>query len=53
MGAEFVLDTPVVRSFVADVGATIGAASVPAEACEAIRPRFAASLADPDWLPGE
>jgi predicted metal-dependent enzyme (double-stranded beta helix superfamily) len=51
MSAEFVLDTPVVRSFVADVEATISAASSPEEACEAIRPRFAKLLADPDWLP--
>jgi predicted metal-dependent enzyme (double-stranded beta helix superfamily) len=50
MSAEFVLD-PVVRSFVADVEATISAASSPEEACEAIRPRFAKLLADPDWLP--
>jgi predicted metal-dependent enzyme (double-stranded beta helix superfamily) len=53
MGAEFVLDTPVVRSFVADVQAAIAAASLPEEACEAIRPRFAELLADPDWLPAE
>ncbi|MGH2947507.1 MAG: hypothetical protein ACRDPC_14850 [Solirubrobacteraceae bacterium] len=51
MGAEFVLDTPVVRSFVADVQSTIAAASSPEEACEAIRRRFAGLLADPDWLP--
>jgi 3-mercaptopropionate dioxygenase len=53
MGAQFVLDTPVVRSFVADVRATIEAASLPEGACEAIRPRFAELLADPDWLPFE
>jgi 3-mercaptopropionate dioxygenase len=53
MSAEFVLDTPVVRCFVADVQATIAAASPPEEACEAIRPRFAELLADPDWLPAE
>ena len=53
MGAEFILDTPVVRSFVADVQSTIAAASSPAEACDAIRPRFDELLADPDWLPGE
>jgi 3-mercaptopropionate dioxygenase len=51
MGAEFALDTPVVRSFVACVESTIAAASSPEEACEAIRPRFAELLADPDWLP--
>lgn len=51
MGAEFVLDTPVVRSFVADVQAMIAAALTTEEACEAIRPRFADLLADPQWLP--
>jgi 3-mercaptopropionate dioxygenase len=53
MSAEFVLDTAVVRSFVADVQATIAGAASPEEACEAIRPRFAERLADPDWLPAE
>jgi len=48
---EFVLDTPVVRSFVADVQAAIGASGSPEEAVDAIRPRFAELLADPDWLP--
>ena len=51
MSAEFVLDTPVVRAFVGDVERTIAAASSPAEACDAIRPRFGELLADPDWLP--
>ena len=51
MGAEFVLDTPVVRSFVADVQEMIAAALTTEEACEAIRPRFADLLADPQWLP--
>jgi predicted metal-dependent enzyme (double-stranded beta helix superfamily) len=53
LSAEFVLDTPVVRSFVADVQAIIARASSPEAACEAIRPRFAELLADPDWLPVE
>jgi 3-mercaptopropionate dioxygenase len=48
---EYLLDTPVVRDFVADVRAAIVGAGSPAQACEAIRPRFAALLADPDWLP--
>jgi len=48
---EFVLDTPLVRSFVADVRARIAGAGSPAEACEAIRPRFAKLLSDPGWLP--
>ena len=51
MSAEFVLDTEIVRAFVADVLVTITAASSPEEACEALRPRFAELLADPDWLP--
>ena len=51
MSAEFVLDTPVVRAFVADVETTISGASTPEEACEAITPRFAELLADQDWLP--
>jgi 3-mercaptopropionate dioxygenase len=50
---EFVLDTPLVRSFVAGVRAAIGEASSPQAACEAIRPSFAQLLADPDWLPQE
>jgi predicted metal-dependent enzyme (double-stranded beta helix superfamily) len=51
MKDEFVLDTPVVRGFVADVRARIADASSPQEACETIRPRFAELLADPVWLP--
>ena len=50
---EFLLDTPVVRRFVAGVQTRIGAASSPGEACDAIRPSFAELLADPDWLPAE
>jgi predicted metal-dependent enzyme (double-stranded beta helix superfamily) len=52
-GAEFVLDTPVVRDFVAHVHGRIAASPSPEEACDAIRPRFAELLADPDWLPAE
>ena len=48
---SFVLDTPDVRGFIDDVRSAIAAAGSPAEACEAIRPRFAALLADDDWLP--
>jgi len=51
MSAEFVLDTPVVRAFVAGIQSTIVGASSPEEACEAIKPRFAELLGDPDWLP--
>ena len=49
--SEFVLGTRVVREFVAGVEESIAGASSPEEACEAIRPRFAQLLADPDWLP--
>jgi 3-mercaptopropionate dioxygenase len=50
---EYVLDTPIVRSFVAAVRAAIDDAASPDEACAAIRPGFAELLADPDWLPHE
>jgi predicted metal-dependent enzyme (double-stranded beta helix superfamily) len=53
MSEEFVLDTPVVREFVADVRTTIAAASLPEQATEALKPRFAELLADPDWLPAQ
>jgi predicted metal-dependent enzyme (double-stranded beta helix superfamily) len=49
---EFVLDTPVVRGFVAEVRAAIERSHSPAEACDLIRPRFASLLADDEWLPG-
>ena len=51
MSDEYLLDTPVVRDFVRDVRGAIAAAPSPAAACDAIRPRFAELLADPDWLP--
>jgi predicted metal-dependent enzyme (double-stranded beta helix superfamily) len=50
-GDEYLLDTPVVRDFVAGVRAAIEDAGSPAQACEAIRPSFVALLADPAWLP--
>ena len=53
MTQEFVLDTAVVREFVADVQATIASASSPEQACEALTPRFAELLADSEWLPAE
>jgi predicted metal-dependent enzyme (double-stranded beta helix superfamily) len=49
----FVLDTPLVRAFASDVQDVLHSAASPAEACEAIRPRFAELLADPAWLPQE
>jgi predicted metal-dependent enzyme (double-stranded beta helix superfamily) len=53
MNGEFVLDTGVVRAFVAHVQTIAATAGSPADACDAIRPRFAELLADPDWLPSE
>jgi predicted metal-dependent enzyme (double-stranded beta helix superfamily) len=53
MTDEILLDTPLVREFFADVQARIAAAASPLEACRSIRPRFAALLADPGWLPAQ
>jgi 3-mercaptopropionate dioxygenase len=51
MPDEYLLDTPVIRAFIAEVRDAIADADSPAAACDAIRPRFAELLADPDWLP--
>jgi 3-mercaptopropionate dioxygenase len=51
MDDEYLLDTPVVRDFIRHARAEIARAGSPAEACEAIRPRFAELLSDPEWLP--
>ncbi len=48
---EYVLDTPVVRSFVGSVRAAIGDAQSPTDAIARIRPAFAELLADSQWLP--
>src|ERR671930_2495855 len=48
---EYLLDTPVVRDFVAGVREVIAEAASPQAACDAIRPAFAELLADPAWLP--
>jgi predicted metal-dependent enzyme (double-stranded beta helix superfamily) len=50
---EYILDTPVVRAFLAAVRGSIAHAGSPEEACAAIRPQFAELLADPGWLPDE
>src|SRR5262245_34672108 len=47
---EFVLDTPAVRSFSAQVRAVL-ADSRPGDALRLLKPAFAALLADPNWLP--
>ena len=48
---EWVLDTPLVRGFVAEVRAAIEMSDSPAEACRSIEPGFTALLADREWLP--
>lgn len=53
MADDYILDTPQVRELVAAVRTAVAGATSPAEACKAIRPRFAELLRDPDWLPGE
>jgi predicted metal-dependent enzyme (double-stranded beta helix superfamily) len=50
---EYVLDTPVVRSFIDSVRAQIAASGSAEEAVERVRPGFAELLADPAWLPAE
>ena len=50
---EYVLDTPTLRVFVDRVRAVVDSAASPEAACDAIRPRFAELLADPNWLPVE
>ncbi len=50
---EFILDTTTVREFVAGVRTTIATARSPQDACDGIRPSFAALLGDAAWLPDE
>jgi 3-mercaptopropionate dioxygenase len=50
-GDEYLLDTETVRGFISDVRMAIAEAPSPQVACDVIRPRFAALLADPEWLP--
>jgi predicted metal-dependent enzyme (double-stranded beta helix superfamily) len=53
MPDEYVLDTPPVRAFIADVYAALEQEPSVEAALETLRPRFAALLADPHWLPPE
>jgi len=50
---EYVLDTPRVRGFVADVRAVIARAGSPLESVQALEPLFTELLADETWLPTE
>jgi 3-mercaptopropionate dioxygenase len=52
MDDEYILDTPAVRGFIAEVRTRLEADPVE-RALEALRPAFAALLADPGWLPPE
>jgi 3-mercaptopropionate dioxygenase len=49
---EYILDTPRVRTFIAEVRAMLAQLPV-AEALDRLRPAFAELLADPNWLPQE
>jgi predicted metal-dependent enzyme (double-stranded beta helix superfamily) len=48
---EYLLDTPVVRGFIAGVREAIAASGSASDACDRIRPAFAALLEDAAWLP--
>ena len=48
---EFLVDSPLVRSFVAETLEVISRHPEPAAACELIRPRFAELLEADGWLP--
>lgn len=48
---EFMLDTPAIRNFIADVRATLAQHTTVETGLAALRPRFAALLADQTWLP--
>jgi predicted metal-dependent enzyme (double-stranded beta helix superfamily) len=50
-GDQYLLDTPRVCEFIADVRERVKAADSAAHACEQISPLFAELLADRDWLP--
>jgi predicted metal-dependent enzyme (double-stranded beta helix superfamily) len=50
---EYVLDTPRVRGFVADVRTVIARAASPLESVEELEPLFTELLADETWLPAE
>lgn len=50
---EYLLDTAVVRGFIAHARDVIAQAGSPAAACERMKPRFAQLLSDDDWLPDQ
>lgn len=50
---EYLLDTPPVRGFIADVRASLAQHAKVEPGLAALRPRFAALLANDTWLPNE
>lgn len=50
---EYVLDTPALRDFIADVRETLARYASVEAGLAALRPRFAAFLADQTWLPDQ
>jgi 3-mercaptopropionate dioxygenase len=48
---EFVVDSPLVRDFIAEVRELVARRLAPADACALIQPRFADLLAADGWLP--
>lgn len=48
---QYVLDNEAVRGLIESAREAIASAGSPQAACDAIRPRFAALLADDEWLP--
>jgi predicted metal-dependent enzyme (double-stranded beta helix superfamily) len=50
-GDELLVESPRVRSFLAEVDDVVARGAAPAASCDLIRPRFAELLAADDWLP--
>jgi 3-mercaptopropionate dioxygenase len=50
-GDELLVDSPLVRAFVAETRGIVERGLAPSDACDLIRPRFAELLAADDWLP--
>ncbi len=48
---QWILDTPIVRTFIAEVRSAVEAAPSAAAACRLVEPDFAELLARHDWLP--
>jgi len=48
---EFLVESPLVQSFIAETRSVLAQASTPEQSCELIRPHFAGLLASDGWLP--